>query len=291
MTMDKEIRALINLLDDPDNIVYKAVSEKITEKGLEAIPSLEKAWETSVDQEIQQKIEDLIQFIQFRYISNEIRIWAKDKENGILYGAYLIARYQYPDLYFSEIEEHIELLRKDVWLEINDNLTAMEKVRIMNHILFVKHKFNRNSSNFYSPRNSFINQVLESKRGNPISLSVIYASVAEKLGFPIAGVNLPLNYILAWKDPFYEDDPNGVLFYINPYRRGAILSKKDIEHFLKQQKLDPRPEYFKPCSNLTTAERILRNLIFSYEKLGYTDKVEEVNKLLRIVQKPDDQTP
>lgn len=287
--MDKEIKALINLLDDPDKLVFQAVSDKISEKGLEVIPSLEKAWETSLDQDIQQKIEDLIQYIQFRFISNELKVWASSKENDLLYGAYLVARHQYPDLYFSEIEQQIEIFRKEIWLELHDNLTALEKVRIINHILFVKQRFNRNSSNFYSPRNSFINQVLETRKGNPISLSVIYAVVTQKLGLPISGVNLPLNYILAWKDPYFEDDPNGILFYINPYRKGAILSRRDIDHFLKQQKLESKPEYFVPCSNLTTIERMLRNLIFSYEKLGYMDKVEDVHKLLKILKKPDDQ--
>lgn len=286
--MDKEIRALINLLDDPDRLVNQAVTEKISEKGLDAVPSLEKAWESTIDQDIQQKIEDLIQYIQFRYIQNELRVWSSDRNNELIYGAYLVAKYQYPDLYFSEIEEQLERIRKDIWLEINSNLTALEKVRIINHMLFSRHRFNQNSANFYSPRNSFINQVLETKRGNPISLSIIYATVANKLNLPISGVNLPLNYILAWKDPFFEDDPNGILFYINPYKRGSVLSKKDIDHFLEQQKLEPRQEYYIPCSNNTTIERMLRNLIFSYEKLGYKDKVEEINQLLKIVKEAKD---
>jgi regulator of sirC expression with transglutaminase-like and TPR domain len=285
--MDKEIKALIHLLDDPDKTVYQAVTEKISEKGLEAVPSLEKAWESTMDQEIQQKIEDLIQFIQFRYVSKELEIWANDKHNDLLYGAYLVAKYQYPDLYFSEIEERIEQIRKDVWLELNDNLTALEKVRVINHILFVKHRFNRNSHNFYAPGNSFLNQVIETKKGNPISLSIIYTAVAEKLGLPVAGVNLPLNYILAWKDPYFEDDPNGILFYINPFKKGSVLSKKDVDHFLNQQKLEPKPEYYIPCSNNTTIERTFRNLIFAYEKLGYKDKVEEITHLLKIVQAPN----
>lgn len=285
--LDKEIKALINLLEDPDRQVNMLVSEKIVERGLEAIPSLEKAWELSLDMDVQQKIEDLIQYIQFGNLKSELRSWSSSTENDLLYGAFLVAKYQYPDLYFSEIEEQIEVLKKDVWLEIHKDLTALEKVRVINHVMFAIHKFNRNSTNFYSPRNSFINQVFETKKGNPISLSIIYTSIAQKLDLPIFGVNLPLNYILAYVDPYYKDDPNGILFYINPFKRGAVLSRKDIEHFLSQQKLDPKHEYFSACTNHVTIERMLRNLVFSYEKLAYTDKVLEVNQLLKIVQQKE----
>ncbi len=282
---DKEIIALINLLEDPDERVHEAVSEKIREKGTGVIPSLERAWETSLDQSLQQKIEELIQDIQFNFIKAELIKWENSGSDDLLYGAFLIAKYQYPDLYFSEIEQQIEALRKEIWLEFHDNLTALEKVRVINHILFAINKFSRNTSNFYSPRNSYINQVLETRKGNPISLSIIYSAVARKLGLPVHGINLPLNYILAYTDPHFEDDGTGVLFYINPYNRGNVLSKKDIDNFLHQQKLEPRKEYYIPCSNSTTIERVIRNLLFSYEKLGYTDKMREIGALLKIVQK------
>lgn len=281
---DKEIRALINLLEDPDKRVHEAVSEKIKQKGTDIIPRLERVWETSLDQNLQQKIEEIIQEIQFNYIKNELNSWRETGGGDLLYGAYLVAKYQYPDLYFSEIDQQIESLRKDIWLELHDNLTALEKVRVINHILFAVNKFSRNTTNFYSPRNSYINQVLETKKGNPISLSIIYSAVAQKLGLPIHGINLPLNYILAYMDPYFEDEETGVLFYINPYNRGNVLSKKDIDNFLFQQKLEARKEYYTPCSNVTTIERVIRNLLFSYEKLGYVDKTKEINILLKIIQ-------
>ncbi len=282
--VDKEIKVLINLLEDPDQEVFSVVAGKLREHGIDAVPSLEKAWESSLNQELQEKIEELIHNIQFGYICDELRIWATSGGNNLLYGAYLIAKYQYPDLYFSEIEEQIDVLRKDAWLEIHNNLTALEKVRVLNHVIFGVHKFSRNSTNFYSPRNSFINQVFETRKGNPISLSIIYSVVAEKLEIPVFGVNLPLNYILAYEDPTYDEDRYHILFYINPFNRGMVLSRKDIDRFLTQQKLKPRKEYFTPCSNITTIERVLRNLIFAYEKMGYSDKTEQVNQLLNIVK-------
>lgn len=238
-----------------------------------------------MNQGVQERIETLIQEIQFRSIISELREWVSKGGENLLYGVFLIAKYQYPDLYFSEIEERIEILRKDAWLEIHEKLTALEKVRVINHVLFAVHKFTGNTSNFYSPSNSYINHVLETKKGNPITLAVIYSVLAQRLGMPVFGVNLPLNYILAYEDPTYLDDPDRILFYINPYNRGKVLSRKEIEFFLFEQKLELRPDCFVPCSNVVTMERILRNLYFSYEKMGYEEKTVQINKLLEIIER------
>ena len=289
MISDNEIKGLINLLDDPDPQVYDVVYQKLQEIGLRGIPLLETAWETSVNQQSQNRIEELVHKIQFIDVQIGLRDWAKDGGKNLLYGAYLISKYQYPDLLFSEIEEQIEIIRKEVWLELHERLTALEKVRIINHVLFASQKFGRNSGNFYSPRNSFINQVFETHKGNPISLAIIYSSIAQKLDIPIYGVNLPMNYILAYHDPYFPDDPNGILFYINPYNRGLVLNRGDIDNFLNQQKLKPKLEYLVPCSNITTIERVLRNLILSYEKIGYNDKMQEVTELLKGIMEAKNQ--
>jgi regulator of sirC expression with transglutaminase-like and TPR domain len=281
---DKEITSLVKLLEDPNEEVSRIVTQKLIEKGLEAVSDLEKAWENSMNHGVQEKIETLIQEIQFNDIKTELRDWTDKGGENLLYGSYIIAKYQYPDLYYSEIEERIEILRKDAWLEIHENLTALEKVRVINHVLFAEHKFTGNTSNFYSPRNSYINQVLETRKGNPISLAIIYSTVAQRLGMPVFGVNLPLNYILVYHDPTFHDVPDGILFYINPYNRGTVLNKREIEFFLTEQKLEMQPEYFKPCSNIITIERIVRNLYFSFEKLGYEEKTAQINQLLEIIE-------
>jgi len=283
--MDKELLAMIKLLEDPDEDVSGMVTRKLLEMGREAIPGLEATWENTINPDIQTRIENIIHIIQFTELKKELSGWKESGGESLLYGAYLVARYQYPDLYFSEIEAQVEKLRKEVWIELHDGLTALEKIRVINHIFFAIHKFSGNTSNFYSPGNSFINQVLETGKGNPISLSLLYAIVAQSLDMPVFGVNLPLNYVLAYKDDNFKDDPNGILFYINPYNKGAVLSRREIDFFLYEQKLEPRKEYYTPCTNIITIERLIRNLVFSYEKMGYPEKIEQVNELLTIINK------
>lgn len=282
--MDKtEVNALISLLDDPDEHVYMQIRDKLLSMGFEVIPALESAWENSFDTILQQRIEGIIHKIQSDSLVRAIKEWSLPENQDLLTGALLIARSQYPDINETQVRKHVEQIKQDIWLELNNNLTALEKVRVINHILFDVHNFSGNTSNFHAPQNSYINNVLESKKGNQVSLSIIYAVIAQDLRIPIYGVNLPEHFILAYVDQASgqpaTNDQDRVLFYINPFSRGSVVSKKEIEAFVRQQRLEPKPEFFAPCSNLSIIRRLLNNLMASYEKLGYPNKVEELRVL------------
>lgn len=281
MMNKKELNALISLLDDPDEGIYDNIKEKLLSLGQEVIPELEAAWENSFDPTIQNRIETIIHKIQFEKISAELAIWAKSPKQNLLEGTLLVAKYQYPDLDESPIHKQLELIRQDVWLELNENLTALEKVRVINHIIFDIHNFSGNTTNYHAPQNSYINNVLESKKGNPLSLSILYMVVAQDLKVPVYGINLPEHFVLGYVDkPIKADKAGDVLFYINAFSKGAVFSRKEVDMFLKQLKLPRQPSFYEPCSNIEVIKRLIRNLINSYEKLGYPDKSEELKKLL-----------
>ena len=130
--------------------------------------------------------------------------------------------------------------------------------------------------------------MVESKKGNPLSLSILYAIVGQKLGIPVYGVNLPQHFILSYVDngspgETYMKKGDQVLFYVNPFSRGAVFSKKEIDAFLKQLNVEPEPSYYEPCTNLDIIKRLLNNLINSYDKLGYPSKKEELKELLNVL--------
>ena len=282
----KELIAMISLLDDNDHEIIGAITQSLLGKGTDIIPELERAWETALDDKTQERLGNLIQEIQFAAVKEDLKRWIHTGSANILEGAFYIAKFNFPEIIYDTINNYIENIRKDVWLEINDNLTALEKVKILNFIIFQIHKFGRNQSDFYAPQNSYINQVLESKKGNPISLGIIYLSVAWKLGLPIYGVNLPKNFILAYKDEYRQydaaDESEDVLFYINPFNKGAVLGRREIDYFVTQQQLEPLDSYYRPCSNRDIIVRLINNLIDSYEKLGNTRKTERLRELLNI---------
>ena len=282
----KEVIALITLLDDPDEVIYSQVKDRFVILGPPAIPHLETAWENSFDAIMQKRIEIIIHTIQFEILQKALKKWALEEQEDLLKGILILSRYQYPDLDETKIRKDLGQIKQDVWLELNDDLTAIEKVKVLNHILFEVHQFSGNITNYHAPQNSFINNVLESKKGNPLMLSVLYMLICKELNIPIYGINLPQHFVLAYLNDYAnlidvnnKTLSNNILFYINPFSKGLIFNQKDIDQFLKQLNLEAEAKYYIPCSNVEIVKRSLNNLIFSYEKLGYLEKVDELKGL------------
>jgi len=282
----ESIRALINLMDDPDENIYSHVHDRLLSYGADAIPFLENSWE---DQDFgllfQSRIETIIHEIQFDEIKRKLTNWIASSDKDLLTGSIIIAKYQYPGLDESAIRGQIETIQKDVWLEINQKQTALEKVRIINKVFFGLHHFQGNAKTFHSPLNSYINTVLETKKGNPLSLSIIYSIIAQNLGMPIYGINLPNHFILAYMDEFavnqYIPDSNthGVLFYINAFSKGSIFDQDEIKEFLDGINKPYLRDYFEPCSNTAIINRMITNLISSFQEVGNSEKVNELIEL------------
>jgi regulator of sirC expression with transglutaminase-like and TPR domain len=284
--MDKnKVSALISLLDDPDEAVFQMVRDELISMGQPVIPELEQSWEHITDPAHQARIESLIHHIQLTDVREKLLSWAQSEQPSAFDGALLVARFQYPDLNEDRVRILMDQIRQDIWIEVNDKLTALEIARVMNHIIFDIHGFSGNASDFHSPSNSFINQVLETRKGNPLSLSIIYQELARRLDIPVYGVNLPQHFVLAFLDRDHhlplpdaqEEQP--VLFYINAFSKGSMFQRRDIDQYLQNLKLQPELWYYNPCSPVEMIRRLLNNLIFSFEKAGNKTKVNELREL------------
>ncbi|QEK53359.1 hypothetical protein FYC62_15735 [Pedobacter aquae] len=282
---EKEIASLIKLLDDPDPEIFSHIEDRILSYGGEAIGFLESAWEQSLDTILQERIENLVHKIQYQNVREDLALWYQSGAFDLLRGALIINRYQYPDLNEQKIINQIEAIKRDIWLQMMYEASPVEKVKLINHIFYNIYGFSGNTSNHKDPQNSYISQVLESKKGNQISLAIIYAVIAQKLDIPIYGVNLPQHFILAYEDEQEkQNEENGILFYINVFNKGYIFGKRDIDMFLKQLQIQPEKYFYEPCSHTEIIKRVIRNLISAYEELGSTEKVKELIGLLEVLE-------
>ncbi len=281
-----EIKAMISLLDDPDQDVFSHISNGLISMGRDVVPLLEEAWGGAFDPLVQERIEIIVHKIQFASLKNELSKWAANNSTDLLSGAILIARYQYPDLDEDKIRSEINKIRKDIWQELDEFMTPKEQIMIINKVLFDIHGFQGNTANFHAPQNSFINSVLESRKGNPLTLSVVYCIIARQLDIPVYGVNLPEHFILAYQDvrgnsnEEYTYPEAGIIFYINAFSKGSIFEKSDIDQFLKKLDILHSQSFYEPCTNIDMIRRLIRNLAFSWQKLGEPDKVQEITELL-----------
>lgn len=284
METSKEISALIKLLDDPDLEIYEHVEKRLLEYGPQVINFLENEWEHSLDTLLQERIENIVHKIQFSSVREDLNLWYQSGAFDLLQGALVINRYQYPDLDEQKLIIQIEEIKREIWLGLQYEMSSIEKIKLINHVFYNVYGFSGNTKNHHDPQNSYISQVLESKKGNQISLAIIYSTLAQKLDIPVYGVNLPQHFILGYIDEGKREEQEfGVLFYINAFNKGAIFGKHDVDQFLRQLNLDPLPGFYAPCSNVEIIRRIIRNLISAYENLGSTEKVNELKQLQEIL--------
>lgn len=287
---EKEVEYLIKLLDDPDTEISNHVEERLLSYGNDVISYLEDAWSQSLDVVLQERIENLVHKIQFSNVKRDLELWYISGSFDLLQGMLIINKYQYPDLDEQKIINQLEDIKRDIWMQMLYEMSPVEKVKLINHILYETHGFSGNTANHQDPQNSYLSQVLESRKGNQILLAVIYSIIAQKLDIPVYGVNLPQHFILAYveegSDSEYSDQNNGILFYINAFNKGFLFGRKDVDAFLKQLNLKPANHFYEPCSNVDIVQRVIRNLISSYDKLSAPDKVAELRELLAIFPEP-----
>lgn len=270
-----ELKALISLLDDTDHQVISHVEDKIVSLGDRIIPMLEKEWESNMNPMVQQRIEELIHAVQLDVLKERLKSWKSSEDKSLLEGMWLISTYLYPDVELEELEQYIDEMYYKAVDEVKVDDEPYQQIKQLNTVFFNQFRFSANTKNFHSPSNSMLHTVLQSKKGNPISLCVAYMLLGRKMKLPLYGVNLPNLFILTYKTEKTQ-------FYINVFNRGLIFSTKDIQNYIEQINVEPRDMFFEPCSYEDILVRTCRNLIVSFEKLGEIDKVHEIEELMMI---------
>lgn len=271
MEQTKEITALLTLLDDPDEDVFGAVSEKIVEFGRTIIPNLENLWENTVSEDVQERIELLIHRLHFTDLKEDFRQWSLSGHHDLLVGALLAAKFQYPDLTTARIVQDIEKLRRNIWLELNNYLTPLEQTRIVTGILYGYYGLKGLEVTYTDVNEFLIHKTLESKRGNQLSSGVLYLILCELLDIPIKAIGVPKQSVLGFFKQGYSTEMSDPLskidFFIDP-SSGQVFSHKDIDHYFKRIQVPPVHSYFKPFSN----KRVIQNLLEEMAKCFDNEK-------------------
>jgi regulator of sirC expression with transglutaminase-like and TPR domain len=281
-----ELTALVNLLDEPDEVAFLKVKEKLFYFGKEALPFLEHAKDEVFDSRIQERIDQIIHKIHFDDITTEFTSWLNTGSSDLLKGYILVSSTNDPLLDEDSIIQQVEQIRMDTWLELNDNLTVLENVKVLNHILFHVHNFGGNKIHPLAPENFYLPSLLKSHKGSSLSLGMLYLIIAQKLNIPIVGVNLPQHFILAYLSETTTTKPtvDDVQFYINPVNNGSVFTRREIELFINQLKVPADISYFSPCSNIDIIDRLLEDLIYINDQQKHPEKISDLEYLRKIIE-------
>ncbi len=284
METNKEIAALLNLIDDPDEEVYDLVSEKIMGFGKPIIPNLENLWETIHNEQIQERIELIIHRLHFGDLMKEFRDWAiNEEEPDLLQGALLISKFEYPDLDTTPIFQEVEKIKRNIWLELNSYLTPLEEVSILSSILFNYYSIKAGKTNHHNPNEFLVHKLIESKKGNQYSNGVLYLLLCEMLDVPVRVMNVPNQLVLAYYrnsdiDEHTNHPQTKIEFFIDP-TTGLVFTQKDLENYFNRISLKADPSFYIPKNNVAVIQQLLKELgkCFTDEKNSY--KQIELNKL------------
>lgn len=288
MRENKEILALLQLIDDPDDEVFDTVSEKIVHYGRSIIPRLEDLWEHTADLTVQERIEQLIHRVHFQDLQQEFLEWSKSRQPEILRGAILVAKYQFPDLNIPFLLTQFDQIRRNVWLELNNYLTPLEQVNVFNSILYNYYKLQGHELTERDPKLFFINQVLESKQGNAYTLGILYLSLCELLDIPIFAVDIPRQFIFAYIDTlyhFHSPDHEGVQqiqFFVDPIN-GMVYTQKDVETYLNKINATDREACNTPLSAKKVIVKMLEELCQCYKYKREEEKAADIQQLINIL--------
>ncbi len=154
-------------------------------------------------------------------------IGATEQEMNLAEAALLIAAEEYPgldvDAYLRRLDDLAALVKK----QLPARATLEDTLIGLNQVLFVDHGFSGSTDNYYDPRNSFLNEVLDRKIGIPITLSILYIEVGRRLGLHLKGVSFPGHFLVKFSTSEGE-------VVLDPFSGGSLLSKEDLIELLEE---------------------------------------------------------
>lgn len=287
MVNNKEVEALLTLIEDPDSEVFEAVSTRIIAYGTPLIAHLEDLWENTFDNNVQERIETLIHRLHFNNLKTDFKEWSEAPHHELLPGALLVAKLIYPDLHTSKVIQDIERLRRSIWLELNNYLTPLEQANVVSSILYNYFGLKNTNQDERKPTDFLVSNIIESKKGNQTGNGVLYLILTELLDVPVRLVNVPGQFVLAYFKSKLSSDMDklhtNIDFFIDP-TLGQMFTHNDLYHYLNRISTPPRPEHFKPLNNKQVIEKLLTDLCECYNNNNRPHMISEIDELTAILR-------
>lgn len=276
LTSETQIKALIRLLSDNNAKVAKTIEEKLVEIGDPAVPLL---LEAEIEQpEMAQRVEGILDEIRGGRLEEELRVLASapDEQIDLERGAFLLARYAYPNLDVEAYTRQLNEMAAEVRDRMGPRVSGEEAVKTINRYLFNEQGFRGNTKNYYEPDNSYLNRVIDRRTGIPISLSVFYLLISQRLGLPVHGIGMPGHFLVKLEFDRYK-------IFVDCFNAGALLTEKDCQRFLVQAGYGFESKYLQQSPPKAILLRMLKNLVSVYDKIGEHVKKDRLSRFMEIL--------
>ncbi|HVA66571.1 MAG TPA: transglutaminase-like domain-containing protein [Elusimicrobiota bacterium] len=269
---DAELRSLASLLDDSDPGNLDLISRQILSVGEPILPYLEELRAQKAS-EVVARAEKLARHVRFGGLKKDFTRLAASPNPDLEEGAWLVCRFGYstfsPDPYTQWLDRVAGKIRED------SPPTPDALFQKINWLLFHHMGFAGNREDYYNPDNSYLHRVIETRRGIPLSLSVLYLLVAKRVGLPVFGAGLPGHFMLGLRGAFG-------LRLLDVFGGGRLLDVGEAQRLLLRNGYELKPQHLEPATARDMLLRMLRNLISIHQKAGDEDTADMLSGLAEI---------
>jgi regulator of sirC expression with transglutaminase-like and TPR domain len=282
---DTTIHALLRLLSDPNEQVARTIQDQLARLGSGVLPFLEQALAENAT--LEPRVAHIKEEIRFGQLKDEFQRFVSQsaRQEDWEHGAFLIAQLAYPDLsipHYVECLDHLAEEFRAKWLATES--PSGKAARQLSTFLFKDKGFSGNRTQYYDPDNSYMNRVIETRQGIPISLSALYVFVGKRLNLPLAGVGMPGHFLVKLES---ETPPQ----FVDCFNGGTILREQDCQQFITASGLAYDPQLLEKSSTPTMLARMLRNLLGIYEQEPEEQMARRVRAMLDLLENEQSDAP
>ncbi|MDZ8188907.1 MAG: SirB1 family protein [Nostoc sp. ChiSLP02] len=201
-----------------------------------------------------------------QYFYQEIQ--QSDEEINLGKAALYIAQEEYPELDTEEYLNALDTMAFELQERLPQERYPLRVIQTINQYLYEDLRFSGNKIDYYDPRNSFLNDVIDRRLGIPITLALVYLEVARRIDFPMVGVGMPGHFLI-------RPDVADMEIFVDAFNGGEIIFPEDCQERLSQLYQQPvtlQPEFLAVVSNRQFLARMLTNLKFIYLKQQELEK-------------------
>ena len=277
-----EINALLNLIEDPDDDVYQTITKRFIGFGQNVIPVLNEFQELTDDPVQVAKINAIISQISISCIETAVTDWLNIEDQSVLEASLFIAAYLNPEYDRDRLFFEIEKIRKTIWLELNDYLTPLEEINILNKIIFGHYNY-KGVELDYSTINHFDpSHLLTNKLSNTFPLASVYLIIAEMLGVTLLPADVPKQNLLCYVEEgssIISVEGSDILFYIDPLN-GQVYTHRDVENYVKKMNLAHPPVTYTPSNTRNFVQRWIKEIAKAEQSKGEVERYKALMVLI-----------
>ncbi|MBI5802475.1 MAG: hypothetical protein HZA92_17340 [Verrucomicrobia bacterium] len=271
--------ALLTLLTDEDPAIYQVIRAKIIEQG-QPVREWLRAHTLSSDPVLRRRAQEIVDYFERGAADNRFLAFclSRGEDLDLEQAIWLLCQTQYPNINALAYSALFDSYAADLRARIDFGAPLDRIIGTTNFYLFNELGFTGNEKDYSDPDNSYLNRVIDRRTGNPVSLCVVYLAVARRLRLPITGIGMPGHFVCRLQTSRGE-------VYIDPFRRGKLMTKGDCIKFLINSGHDFHEGFLASVTPRRVLLRICSNLHGIYSNLGLAEETTRFQRYIVALSK------